>query len=104
MTDVEIQLYKAFQCQPSMLGWGGDPQAEGKRAKIDRIHQYYLKHAKYTDKPALIVSQVRKEWTAGLGPVASWLMWQAMKYLIKTVVMWLWNYYHVQGLAGNSQK
>jgi hypothetical protein len=103
MTDLELKLYEAFDCRPAMLGLGGNPQAEGKRAKVDRIHRYYLKHAKYTDRPDIIAKQVLKEWTAGLGPVASWLMWMAVKYLVREVVMWLWNYYHVQGIAAGSQ-
>jgi hypothetical protein len=50
-----------------------------------------------------MISQVRAEWTAGLGPMASWFMWMAMKFLIKQVVIWLWNYYHsAEGIAAGS--
>lgn len=104
MTDVELKLYEAFKCRPSMLGWGGDPQADGKRAKVDRIHRYYLKHERRVQSVDQMIRVIRDEWTAGLGPIASFLMWTAMKWLIKSVVVWLWNYYHsAEGLAGNSQ-
>lgn len=103
MTDLELKMYEAFDCRPPMLGWGGNPQAEGKRAKVDRIYRYYQKHSRFTNDPKVITQRVREEWTAGLGPVASWLMWQAIKYLVKAVVMWIWKYQTTQGLAGNSQ-
>jgi hypothetical protein len=103
MTDVEMKLYQAFDCRPSALGLGGNPTADGKRAKVDRIHRYYLKHETRVHSVDEMISQVRAEWTAGLGPMASWFMWMAMKFLIKQVVIWLWNYYHsAEGIAAGS--
>jgi hypothetical protein len=40
-----------------------------------------------------MIRVIRQEWTAGLSPIAAWLMWLAMQTLIKAVVLWLWNYY-----------
>ena len=104
MTDLELKLYEAFDCRPAMLGLGGNPHAEGKRAKVDRIHRYYQKHERRVSSKAQMVDIVRQEWTAGLGPVASWFMWMAIKYLVKQVVLWLWGYYHsAEGIAASSQ-
>lgn len=100
MTPTEQKLYKHFNCQPSTLGWGGDPQSDGKRAKIDRTHRYFLKHEFRVSSCGQMTRIVRDEWTAGLGPVASWLMWQAIKAIVIPVIKWLWNYYHsAEGIA-----
>ena len=68
-------------------------QAFGLQAKVDRVVKYYEKHRSTSSNQKQVISQIRNEWTAGLGPIASWLMWMAIKTLVTQIVRWLWSRY-----------
>ena len=68
-------------------------QAFGLQAKADRVVGYYEKHRIFCTTQKEMITRIKNEWTAGLGPIASWLMWMAIKTLVTQVVRWLWSRY-----------
>lgn len=84
-------LYRAMGCEPSLCG--SDGKSRGLRAKVDKTYQYFHEtlSACTTEKQA--VQAVRQKWTAGLGPVSSYLMWMAVRFLVTRVVSFLWKRY-----------
>lgn len=93
MTDLELKLYQQFQCAPTFLGKAGHPNSEGKRAKVSRIYRGFFLYAPVCQRPEQVVQAIRKEWTAGLSPIAAWFMWFAIRTLVVQVVRWLWREY-----------
>ncbi len=87
---VQDELYKEFGVHPELCS---GRSADAKRKKIDRIHQYFLDNLGRAENPYQMRKLVEAEWTAGLGPIATCLMWAAIRLLIKQVVVWLWNRY-----------
>lgn len=88
-------LHKEFGCEYQYLGVGKvDATLVGKRAKIDKIHQYFRESYPNAATKQQAVQSVREKWTAGLGPVESWLMWMAIRFLARQVVSWLWERYN----------
>lgn len=84
-------LYKELGCGPDAMR--GNPQAYGLQRKVEKIHEYCLKHQYSCKSQKQLLNMVRQEWTAGLGPVASWLMWMAIQSLAKWVVLRFWKHY-----------
>ncbi len=90
-------LYQHVGCYS--MDWattfGGCPpdQVYGAQAKVDKIVDYYDKHRVFVTSEKEMLQHIRQEWTAGLGPVASWLLWMGIKTLAKKVVLWLWKNY-----------
>jgi hypothetical protein len=39
------------------------------------------------------IKAVKEKWTAGLGPISSYLMWAAIRFLVTRVVSFLWKRY-----------
>lgn len=74
-------------------GGGGFEKSFGMQAKADKVVAYYEKHRVFCDSQQELIGRIRNEWTAGLGPIASWLMWMAIKTLVTQVVRWLWSRY-----------
>lgn len=88
-----LDLYEHFGVgYPTALG--STAQDDGKRAKIDKTQQYFDegRHTFKTQKDA--VNYVKQKWTVGLGPVASWLMWMAIRQIAMRVTIWLWKRYN----------
>jgi hypothetical protein len=96
---LRTQLYKHLHCDTaSAVGSGvsrgiGYERAFGLQAKTDRVVGYYEKHRVFCTRQKELIGRIKNEWTAGLGPIASWLMWMAIKTLVTQVVRWLWNRY-----------
>jgi hypothetical protein len=89
-----LELYKVTGCSDAALpGLQANPQCYGRRAKVDRIALYCEKHIDSCDTADELLDRVRQEWTAGLGPIASTLMWWAIRSLVKQVVLWIWKRY-----------
>jgi|688.fasta_scaffold00458_41 hypothetical protein len=93
------ELYKHLKCDTSwIVGSVRDSvsysQAFGLQAKVDKIVAYYEKHHIFCTSPEEMIGRIRNEWVAGLGPIASWLMWMAIKNLVTQVVRWLWSRYN----------
>jgi hypothetical protein len=89
------KLYKHCHCDTASAcssSVGHYDQAFGLQAKVDKIVQYYEKNKDIALTQPEMVKRIRQEWTAGLGPVAAWLMWTAIRFLVKRVVIWLWNH------------
>ncbi len=87
---IQEELYKEFGVHPELCSGRA---SDAKRKKIDRIHQYFMANLGRAKSPADMRKLIEDEWTAGLGPIATWLMWAAIRMLIKQVVIWLWNRY-----------
>lgn len=92
------ELYKHLKCDTSwIVGSLYDSvsynQAFGLQAKADKVVAYYEKHRIFCTSQKEMIGRIRNEWTAGLGPIASWLMWMAIKTLVTQIVRWLWNRY-----------
>ena len=88
-------LYREFGCEYRYTSVGTvDTVLVGKRAKIDKTRQYFDegRHTFKTQKDA--VNYVKQKWTVGLGPVASWLMWMAIRQIAMRVAVWLWKRYN----------
>lgn len=93
------ELYKHLGCSTAHAvssgvtrGIGYD-QAFGLQAKADKVVAYYEKHRIFCTSQKEMIGRIRNEWTAGLGPIASWLMWMAIKTLVTQIVRWLWSRY-----------
>lgn len=92
------ELYKHLKCDTSwIVGSLHDSvsysQAFGLQAKADKVVAYYEKHRIFCTSQKEMIGRIRNEWTAGLGPIASWLMWMAIKTLVTQIVRWLWSRY-----------
>ena len=93
-------LYKHIGCAGSDLNVvsydATAGQTYGLQAKVDKIADYFEKHRPYAVSPDHLLYRVKQEWTAGLGPVASWFLWLGIRTLAKKVVFWLWKHYNSQ--------
>lgn len=91
------QLYEHLGCDTASAVRGTPvanyEQAFGLQAKADKVVAYYEKHRVFCTSQKEMIGRIRNEWTAGLGPIASWLMWMAIKTLVTQIVRWLWNRY-----------
>jgi hypothetical protein len=91
------ELYEHLGCSTvnAVTGFPGKryEQVFGLQAKADKIVAYYEKHRVFCSTQKQLIARIKNEWTAGLGPVASWLMWMAIKTLVTQVVRWLWSRY-----------
>ena len=93
------QLYVHIGCDTAsaVTGAAGKPasfeRAFGLQAKTDKVVAYYEKHRVFCTTQKEMITRIKNEWTAGLGPIASWLMWMAIKTLVTQVVRWLWSRY-----------
>ena len=90
------RLYKHCGCDTtsSLFPAMSYPQAYGLQAKVDKIVQQFEKHRPSISTQPAMLRQIKAEWTAGLGPIASALMWMAIRALARKVVIWLWNNYN----------
>lgn len=84
-------LYRAMGCDPSLCG--SDGKTRGLRAKVDKTYQYFHETMSTCKTEKQAVRAVREKWTAGLGPVSSYLMWTAIRFLVTRVVSFLWKRY-----------
>jgi hypothetical protein len=66
----------------------------GLQAKVDKVVRQYEKHRPNVKSQSDMLRQIKAEWTAGLGPIASALMWMAIRALVRKIVIWLWNKYN----------
>lgn len=91
------ELYEHIGCDTSSPVRGtavrDHDQAFGLQAKVDRVVGYYVVHRFACTTQKEMITRIKNEWTAGLGPIASWLMWMAIKTLVTQVVRWLWSRY-----------
>lgn len=92
--ELELDLYEAFGVGLPTTSFGSTPHDDGKRAKIAKIHQYFEESYPNATTKQRAIQAVREKWTAGLGPVESWLMWMAIRFLARQVVSWLWERYN----------
>ena len=91
-------LYRHIGCDKldwKAVEYGGHTTSSiyGAQAKVDKVVDYYDKHWPFVTSEKEMLQKIRQEWTAGLGPVASWLLWMGIKTLAKKVVLWLWKNY-----------
>ncbi len=97
-SEARSKLYKHCGCDTALAcGLAKnryDGQAFGLKSKVDKIVQQYEKHRPYTSTQPAMLRQIKAEWTAGLGPIASALMWMAIRALARKVIIWLWNNYN----------
>jgi hypothetical protein len=84
-------LYREMGCEPSLCG--SDGKARGLRAKVDKTYQYFHEVMPSVSYEKQALKAVRDKWTAGLGPVSSYLMWMAIRFLVTRVVSFLWKRY-----------
>lgn len=92
------ELYKHLKCDTYWIAASQRDsltysQTFGLQAKADRVVGYYEKHRVFCTTQKEMITRIKNEWTAGLGPIASWLMWMAIKTLVTQVVRWLWSRY-----------
>lgn len=96
-SEARSNLYKHCGCDTATacgLTVGHYDQAYGLQAKVDKIVQQYEKHRPNASTQPAMLRQIKAEWTAGLGPIASALMWMAIRALARKVIIWLWNNYN----------
>ena len=95
---LHFELYNHLGCGTASAVTGfpakGYEQTFGLQAKVDRAVAYYEKHRKPGTNQKQVIGLIKAEWTAGLGPIASWLMWMAIKTLVTQIVRWLWTRYN----------
>ena len=84
-------LYREMGCEPALCG--SDGKSRGLRAKVDKTYQYFHETMPGCKTQKQAIKAVKEKWTAGLGPISSYLMWAAIRFLVTRVVSFLWKRY-----------
>jgi hypothetical protein len=79
-----------FDCLPLAKGSQREnKRRETKRQRVLQTHQAYRVIRPFVNTQDEAVEAVRKQMTAGMGPIAAWFFWQFVSVLVRAVVAWL---------------